>query len=693
MPTQCSLIRLLSICVVLVTALSATTLPIRTASAQRAPTDSVKRDRGKRDSGKRDSTQRDTTARALPTLQVTATAVATEARRIAQPTALLSGAELRRANSASLGETLQQIPGIRSLSMTTGIGKPVIRGLTNNRVVTLANGQRTETQQWGHDHSPNVESADAERLEVVKGPASVLYGSDALGGVVNVVRRPLPVVENAERVVRGRVATAWNSAALSPSLTLVGEGATLMGAGSLGWRLSGTGRRAVDLRTPGGIVSNTGNVTGYTEGAMGWQGARADITGTGSLRDERIQIADDPITAPDYTGRQQIRTLRGTLDANVRTGGQRLQLQAGIEQNRRAEFGDGSTQDVALGLSSRTASGFAHWHHTPIYGATGVFGLAVQHTRFTTFGNETLIPDNSARSLGVYALEQRNIGDFALSAGARHDWRTLSTPGNSVLALLPTDRVFTATTGTLGAVYRPTSPLSVAMNLARGFRSPNASDLFANGFHEGTRAFEIGRADLRVESSVNVDAALRLRTSRVTGELAGYVNRIRDYIYLTPVGVPGRALDSLQIEQGNARLVGAEFGATVVITRTLSLQTTADMVHATNTTDGTALPFVPPPRAVVTMRWDERAPGRHASLSNEWNARQTRTFRADFAPKAWNVLTASAGLSRLTPRGLVHVDLSVRNLLDARYRDFMSRYKNFADAAGRAFVLRVSADL
>jgi iron complex outermembrane receptor protein len=170
---QYRIIRTLSTFVFSATVLSATAL-----SAQRLPAD---------------STTRDTTARALPTLQVTATAVATDARRIAQPTALLSGAELRRANSASLGETLQQIPGIRSLSMTTGIGKPVIRGLTNNRVVTLANGQRTETQQWGHDHSPNVESADAERLEVVKGPASVLYGSDALGGVVNVVRRPLPV--------------------------------------------------------------------------------------------------------------------------------------------------------------------------------------------------------------------------------------------------------------------------------------------------------------------------------------------------------------------------------------------------------------------------------------------------------------------------------------------------------------------
>jgi iron complex outermembrane receptor protein len=670
---QHMIVRTLSTCACSASVLSATAL-----FAQRQPAD---------------STTRDTIARALPALQVTATAVATEARRIAQPTALLAGSELRRANSASLGETLQQIPGVRSLSMTTGIGKPVIRGLTNNRVVTLANGQRTETQQWGHDHSPNVESADAERLEVVKGPASVLYGSDALGGVVNVVRRPLPVATAAERVTRGRMATAWNSAAHSPSLTLVGEGASPVGAGSLGWRLSGTGRRALDLRTPAGIVSNTGNVTGYTEGALGWQDARADVTATGSLRDERIQVADDPITAPNYTGRQRIRTHRGTVDANVRRGGQRLQLQAGIEQNRRAEFGDERTQEVALGLLSRSASGFAHWHHTPIAGATGVVGVAAQHTRFTTFGSETLIPDNTAHSLGVYALEQRTVGDFALSAGARHDRRTLSTPGNRVLGLLPTNRAFAATTGTLGAVYRPTSPLSVAVNVARGFRAPSASDLFANGFHEGTRAFEIGRADLRVESSVNVDAALRLRTARVTGELTGYVNRIRDYIYLTPVGLPGRALDSLQIEQGNARLVGAELEATVALTRTLSLQATADVVHATNTSDDTALPFVPPPRAVLTMRWDEKAPGRHASLSSEWNARQTRTFRSDFAPKAWNVVSASAGLSRLTPRGLVHVDVSVRNLFDTRYRDFMSRYKEFADAAGRAFVLRISADL
>jgi iron complex outermembrane receptor protein len=631
----------------------------------------------------------DTTARALPTMQVTASVVATDARRVAQPTARLDGAALRRNQSASLGETLEQIPGVRSLSMTTGIGKPVIRGLTNNRVVTLANGQRTETQQWGHDHSPNVESADAERLEIVKGPASVLYGSDALGGVVNVVRRPLPRADGPEGLLRGRLAFAYNSANRSPSATLVAEGAR----GPFGWRLAGTGRRADDLRTPSGPLPNSGNVTGYLEGAAGWQGERQDMTMTVSTRDETIRIADDPITAPGYSGRQRIRTHRATVDANVYPGGQRLQLQGGWEENVRAEFDDAGATEVTLGLRSRTATGFAHWHHRPWYGITGVIGTAVQRTEFRTFGNETLIPDNTTTAVGLYVLEQRTIGSWSLSSGARVDARSLSTPGNGVLRLAPTTRRFDAVTGTAGAVYQATAPLSIAVNVARGFRAPSASDLFAHGFHEGTRAFEIGRPDIGVETSLNTDLGLRVRSTRVSGELTGYVNRIRDYIYLAPVGQPGRALDSLQVRQGNARLVGAELAVTVPLACGVSLNHTSDAVHATNTSDGTALPFVPPFRTATTLRWDQRAPGRSLMLTSEWNARQARTFRDDLAPPAWHVLHASAGTSRLTARGLVHVDLSVRNLLNARYRDFMSRYKEFADAAGRTLVLRVSADL
>ncbi|MFN9213299.1 MAG: TonB-dependent receptor plug domain-containing protein, partial [Gemmatimonadota bacterium] len=221
-----------------------------------------------------------------------------------QPTAVLAGADLRRAQGASLGETLEQIPGVRSLAMTPGIGKPVIRGLTNNRVVTLANGQRTETQQWGHDHSPNVESADAAQVDVVKGPASVLYGSDALGGVVNVVRRPLPTGDDLAGPMRGRASVAWNSAMASPSATRALEG----GRGVLGWRMSGTGRRGGDVRTPVGALANSGKAMGYGEGTLGWRSASADATLHASRRDERLRIAEDPVAEPGYSGYQRIRT-------------------------------------------------------------------------------------------------------------------------------------------------------------------------------------------------------------------------------------------------------------------------------------------------------------------------------------------------------------------------------------------------
>lgn len=634
-----------------------------------------------------DSVKRDSTPKALPTMQVTATAVATDARRVAQPTALMAGAQLRRAQGASLGETLEQIPGVRSLSMTTGIGKPVIRGLTNNRVVTLANGQRTETQQWGHDHSPNVESADAERLEVVKGPASVLYGSDALGGVVNVVRRALPTADGSA-MARGRVALAYNSANVAPSATLIGEGAI----NQWGWRVTGTSRRASDLRTPGGSVFNTGNNTSFVEGATGWHGERNEFSVTGSSRDEMIRIADDPRTAPGYNGRQRIRTMRWTGDATLHRGAQRLHVQAGLEENRRAEFSNATTPIVDLGLRSRTGTAFANWHHAPWHGLTGTVGTALQETRFRTFGTHTLIPDNTARTLGVYVLEQAVRGDWSLSAGARHDWRTLTTPGSPALQLDQTTRAFNALTGTVGAVYRAEAPLSVAMNVARGFRAPSASDLYANGFHEGTRAFEMGQRNLRVETSLNTDLGLRLRTARASGELTGYVNRIRDYIYLAPVGFSGRALDSLQVRQGNARLVGAEAALTVPMRRGWSASTTTDYVHATNTSDGSALPFVPPFRVAGTLRWDQRAPGPNLSMTTEWNARQSRIFRSDYAPPAYTLVHLNAGTSRMTARGLVHLDVSVRNALNARYRDFMSRYKEFADAAGRSIVVRLSAD-
>src|SRR4051794_21006208 len=173
----------------------------------------------------------------LQALQVTASPNATTLLNSPQPVSALSQDELRQAQAPSLGETIEQMPGVRSLSTGTGIGKPVIRGLTSNRVLVVADGQRLETQQWGDEHSPNVETSDAERIEVIRGPASVLYGSDALGGVINVVPKELPDATGRDGFMRGDVSASYSTNNRQPDGTLALEGAS----GGFGFRGSLTG--------------------------------------------------------------------------------------------------------------------------------------------------------------------------------------------------------------------------------------------------------------------------------------------------------------------------------------------------------------------------------------------------------------------------------------------------------------------
>ena len=152
----------------------------------------------------------------LPPIQVTATTSTIDPLVSPQPTAVIQGADLSGAQAPSLGETLNQVAGVHSLSTGQGIGKPVIRGLTSNRVLVLDNGQRMETQQWGDEHGPNIETALADRIEVIRGPASVLYGSDALGGVVNVIPRALPSAEPGKSTIGGEATASYSSNAREP---------------------------------------------------------------------------------------------------------------------------------------------------------------------------------------------------------------------------------------------------------------------------------------------------------------------------------------------------------------------------------------------------------------------------------------------------------------------------------------------
>jgi iron complex outermembrane receptor protein len=629
----------------------------------------------------------------LPDLQVTAAPLATTSLTSPQPVSVLGGSDLEASRSPTLGETVSALPGVRSFSTGSGVGKPVIRGLTSNRVLVLADGERVESQQWGDEHGPQIEASDAERIEVIRGPASVLYGSDAIGGVINVVSPPLPDAQGREPFVSGRAVASYSTNSEQPDGTLGLEGAS----GRVGFRGSLTGRTASDVRTPAGELFNSGLWTVNGSGTVGYRGDWGTVSASYAHRDERVEIHEDPAEDPGATPFQRIGDDRLHLSGSIPVGASHLDIDLGAGRNRRREFEEAGSDAVALGLLSRTWSADVRLHHAPVGRLAGIVGVSGLRNSFEKFGEETLVPDNAYNALGVYAFEQAEVGRWNLSVGARYDYRRLSVEDDAELGVEAQRRTYHSVTGNLGALYRVAEPVALVLNLGRGYRAPTAYDLFSNGVHEGTVRFERGDPTLENETSVNGDLALRVQTSAVSAEVGAFANYIDNFIFPDPSGEvdPESGFQIFDITQGDARLTGLEAAVEYHATHWLHLRSTADYTRGRNRSTDTPLPFIPPFRVTYSVRFEGGDQGRfqhpYFSIGAESNARQTDLDPEDFAPDAYTLVNLGAGV--VVPMGerTVALDLQLRNALDEEYASFLSRYKTYALDPGRNFVVRVTA--
>jgi iron complex outermembrane recepter protein len=635
----------------------------------------------------------------LEALQVTASPNATTLLNSPQPVSALSGDELAQAQAPSLGETIQALPGVRSLSTGTGIGKPVIRGLTSTRVLVIADGQRLETQQWGDEHGPNVGAEDAERVEVIRGPASVLYGSDALGGVINVVPKELPDAIGRSGFVRGDLSTAYSTNNRQPDGTLAVEGAQ----GGLGLRASVTGRTSDDIRTPAGELFNSGNRALGGTGSVGYRANWGSVNATYSHRSEKLEIHEDPTEDPTATPLQRIGEDRGKAGLTLPLGNARLEADVGFERNRRREFEAEDATDVALGLLSKTYTTNLHYHHAPIGRWAGAIGVSGIYNSFDKFGEETLIPNSTAKSGGFYIFEQAEYGRWGVSLGGRYDYRRLDVDSDAQLGVTAQQRTFNSVTGNVGLLYHLSEPTALVLNVGRGFRAPSSFDLFANGVHEGTVAFERGNPALKNERSINTDLAFRVQTASLRSEIGVFANFIQDFIFSRPTteADPASGFQIFDVSQGDARLLGFEGAFEYHPTRYLHLQGTADYTYAQNTTTDMPLPTIPPFRATYTVRLEGDRAGwlesPYLSLGGESNARQTRLdpseeeFFAEsgYQSRGYTLVNLGAGFNLPVGDGL-RVDLTLHNALDQKYANFLSRYKTYALDAGRNLTVRLS---
>ena len=643
----------------------------------------------------------------LTGIQVTASANATSALNSPQPTSVLAGDELREKQAPSLGETLEGVAGVHSWSTGIGIGKPVIRGLTSNRVLVLDDGQRLETQQWGDEHSPNIETANAERIEVIRGPASVLYGSDALGGVVNVVQRDLPDANGIPAFVHGSASASYGSGNSMKDGSLDFEG----GSGSVGFRASLSGRSSGNVHTPSYVLWNSGDRALGGSATLGTRGSWGSVSGTFSQRDEKISLTDED---PAATPTQRMATSHGRVDVAVPLGAARLEVSTGYERSRRREFEDATTTTVGLGLLSQTYLADVHYHHAPLGPFSGLLGFSGNRTTFDKFGEETLIPPSRSNNVGVYAFEQTEGSRVNLSIGARYDYRHLDVTADTVLGNSARLHTWNSVIGNAGLLVHLSVPAALVINVGRGFRAPSSFDLYSNGVHEGTVAFERGNPNLKTEKSLNTDVALRAQTSRLSFEIGTFLNLIQDYIYTFPTGTVDSAsgFQIFDVTQGDASLSGFEAAAQWHPTTFLHLQGAADYVRGQNTSTHNPLPNMPPFRASWLVRLEGGArsgssfQNPYLSLGGETNAKQNRMdpaeqqFYADafggagYQSQSYTLVNLGAGAGVVVRARTITVDLSLRNAFDKRYADYLSRIKTNAPdpGMGRSLIARVTTE-
>jgi outer membrane receptor protein involved in Fe transport len=606
--------------------------------------------------------------------------------------------EIRAKANNSVGETLERVPGLANISVGDALGTPVIRGTSENRTRVLNDGVQTNYQQWSFRHSPNLEPAFAERVEVVRGPASVMWGPDAMGGVVNLVRPPLPSAQNGKTVFHGDVGVGYLSNNAQGQGQVVLEGAV----GGFGWRAGVIRRNAGDLETPEGSLPNTDyaqtNATAEAGYSAGW----------GSLRLRWNRWDDDvgfyfPPGHPNDGFRLDLLDNSYSADVTLPVGPGDLEVLLSHQDNVRKAYPPSSPvyPDPAVDLDADTDVARLGFQHKRFGAWRGKIATEYQGLSNLSSGPATLVPTYEGDNVALMALEEGRFlpaatGDhdrLILNLGLRYDSTDASVPAGASSLVPPGgfDRTYGALTGSAGAVYRFTEHLSLAANLGRGWRPPSAFELFAEGEHVGVGAFQIGNPSLTEESSVSGELSLRYRSVHWRAVLTGYQSRFDDYIYLADVtgdpGLPpGIPEPVFSYEQSDATIDGIELTFDVVPLEYLQLGALFSNVNTENEATGTKLPQTPPDRVSLTVRGMARDLGPLASplVELEWmwvddgvpsGPDEPFWGSGNAATNAYDLWNLRAGFQVSGEAGVFGANVTVRNLLNTTYTDFLYPYK------------------
>jgi iron complex outermembrane recepter protein len=517
------------------------------------------------------------------------------ADQVITPVIVLSGADLDDVKANTIGETVSKEIGVQTTSFGAGVGRPVIRGLDGPRVSVLSNGLGSgDVSTVSQDHAVAIEPFLADQIEILKGPSTLLYGSSAIGGVVNIEdgRIPQTVPENG---ISGRAEIRGNTVADERT----GMVRLDAGSGHFAFHFDGVDRNADDYKIPGGTLANSFLKT--KSGAFGgsYIGDRGYIGFSVSRYLDNYGNPAEPGEGGQGGVSLQLAQTRYDMKGELKQpipGFDALRISLGHVDYQHTEFEGDQVGTVFL---NRGNEGRVELVQSQINGWDGAFGLQFLDREFQAIGEEAFIPKTATKGIGIFGIQQREFGQFKLQLGARIDKQSSAPDGGDKLDFSPLSF-------SLGGSYRLSEQWHLTADLDRAQRAPAEEELFANGPHVATEAFEIGDPTATKETANQFELGLHFHGNRVEAKLAAYTNRFKNYIYLVDTGEIEDSLAVRQWTQADANFHGFEAEAKVNLaensTGRYDLRIWGDTVKA-ELADGGNLPRIAPGRAGIDLSW------------------------------------------------------------------------------------------
>ena len=659
----------------------------------------------------------------LNELTVTGVTGDTKLKHATAPVSIVTPQVLRSTASTNIIDAIARQPGVSQLTTGGSISKPIIRGLGYNRVVVMSEGVRQEGQQWGDEHGVEVDGSSVNSVEILKGPTSLMYGSDAMAGVVILHAQPTLVEGEIQANVSSEYQT--NNGLFAYNLSIAGNQKGFVWNARFSDKMAHAYQNKYDGYVPGSQFRERAGrlMLGVNKD---WGHSRLTWTAyhltPGIIEGERDPETGELEHEEDWTGHQygkalpfqQVKHYKAVWDNSLNLSSGYLKAIIGYQQNRRQEFEE-SMDEYELFFKMHTLTYDLRYVTHEWRGWKLSTGIGGMYQNSVNQGEEYLIPDYRLFDFGIYATATKSIGNnWTLNGGVRYDYRWLH--GDELMEdgerrFTDFSRHFNGLTGSIGAVCNINEHFNLRLNVARGFRTPNMSELASNGVHEGSIRYELGDQRLKAEYSLQADLGLDFTSRYVSAQLALFANRINNYIFTHRVAEEiEEGYLTYIYTQGDARLLGFEASIDFHPIHSVHFSNTfsyvdAQMIDATP--DTKYLPFTPAPHWTSELKWElfhhahstvsshAMHEYRHAhpkgglALNNLYIAagldvylKQTHIYSADDTETetpGYALISLSAGTDiQLHNKKVAELYITADNLLNKAYQNHLSRLK-YAD--------------